>query len=336
MTSTKPPALGRFALAIGAASSVTFAGAAQAAQPAGYLDSAGCETMVGWAHDPDVPDVAIDVHIYVGGPAGSGAPAFVVSAGVHRDDLCTAIGSCAHGFVGRSPLSLHDGMPHDVFAYGIDQQGEGNPTLGNSPRVLQCDASTIIGVRRKISSPTVLAAWDFDAFWDQLPISAAVADAFQEGQPFPDAPELVVAAGETDVWLVDRGSRRAISPEAAIAWRFDLTKAEERTAAQISALTMGPPVRPRPMTFVVDGLYVIDDETLVVPDPTTSAAVSVSVAASSSGTGAGVGGGGGAADGPGSEGCRAAPSAPGDARGALAVLVAAVIAVARGRVRRRS
>ncbi len=47
------------------------------------------------------------------------------SAGVHRPDLCIAINSCEHGFAAPSPLSFHDGQPHEVHAYGITSPEQG-------------------------------------------------------------------------------------------------------------------------------------------------------------------------------------------------------------------
>ena len=125
------------------------AGEAWAVLPVGYLDSAACEAIVGWAHDPDEPAVGIAVHVYLGGPAGSGAPGVPITANVYRDDLCTAIGSCEHGYVLAPPLSLLDGAAHAIHAYGINTGEGGNPELGNSPRVLQC-APTASGVLRRV------------------------------------------------------------------------------------------------------------------------------------------------------------------------------------------
>jgi len=82
--------------------------------------------------DPDAPDAVIDVHLYVGGPAGSGAPGFPVHAGLHRDDLCVAIGSCNHGYSLATPPMFFDGADHTVFAYGIDTMGGDNPLLGTA------------------------------------------------------------------------------------------------------------------------------------------------------------------------------------------------------------
>ncbi|RYE83292.1 MAG: hypothetical protein EOO75_19515, partial [Myxococcales bacterium] len=107
------------------------------APPRGSLDQAGCDTVNGWGQDPDAPDQAIAVHLYfnapVGGPGAIGVP---LTAGQKRDDLCTAIQSCNHGFSYPSPYALFDGQPHEVHAYGIDTGGGHNPSLGG--KTLTC------------------------------------------------------------------------------------------------------------------------------------------------------------------------------------------------------
>ena len=43
----------------------------------------------------------------MGGPAGSGAPGVPTVAGDDRSDLCTAIGSCNHGFASHVARVLY-------------------------------------------------------------------------------------------------------------------------------------------------------------------------------------------------------------------------------------
>ena len=79
--------------------------------PIGYIDSADCSSIAGWAQDQDMPDQPIDVHLYFdGNPGDPGARAFAVHADQHRDDLCQAIGSCNHGYSVATPRSLLDGQ----------------------------------------------------------------------------------------------------------------------------------------------------------------------------------------------------------------------------------
>ncbi len=107
--------------------------------PRGYLDSATC-TLAGWAQDQDQPDTPVDVHVYIDGPAGSGAPGFALTADTYRADLCTAIGSCNHGFVYPVPDEFRDGQPHTAHAYAINLGGYAqNPELTGSPKTFTCD-----------------------------------------------------------------------------------------------------------------------------------------------------------------------------------------------------
>ncbi|MEZ4459970.1 MAG: hypothetical protein R3E66_09610 [bacterium] len=78
--------------------------------PVGYLDSATCDAIAGWAQDPDVPDRDVPVHIYIGGPAGSpNAVGYNIKAKNRREDLCAAIGSCDHGYVFPTPRGFWTG-----------------------------------------------------------------------------------------------------------------------------------------------------------------------------------------------------------------------------------
>lgn len=261
------------ALAVG-----SFSPAALAVQPVGYLDGAGCDVIAGWSQDPDIPNTPIDVHVYFNGPAGTpGAPAIGVRADVHRDDLCSAIGSCAHGYYVPSPFSLHDGAPHDVYAYGIDNAGEGNPLLGNSPRTLQCAPAAQTGIRRKIDGVPVLEAWRFSTFWDVLPLSAGDADQLMESVAIPDRPELVQADdGSPEVYLVDHGVRRHITMNDVATWRFDLGQVTKLPAVEVQAMPEGTSLRPRPVLFIHGALYLVDDPQPFVIPPSSSSSSSSS------------------------------------------------------------
>lgn len=261
-----------------------------AADPVGYLDNASCDAIVGWAQDPDVPAQPIAVHIYFGGPAGSGALGVSTPANVNRADLCTAIGSCEHGFVLASPLSLHDGVPHDIFAYGInDAAGGANPVLGSAPRTLTCPPAPQSGIKRRVDGLPTLDAWRFSAFWDLLPPGGG-AETLAEGPNLPAAPRLVRADdGSTDVWLIDADGhlKRHVAPEIAPAWRFDLTTAEIVDSARLGALTEGTPLRARPVTFIDGSLFIADD-----PQPDASSGPSLDPESVGEGDGGGDAGGG--------------------------------------------
>ncbi|MCA9593363.1 MAG: hypothetical protein KC776_08625 [Myxococcales bacterium] len=262
--------------------------------PKGYLDAADCDGLRGWAQDPDAPDTAIDVHLYFDGPAGSGAKAGVVTANVSRQDLCTAIGSCEHGFDVPPPLSLFDGKAHEVHAYGIDTQGGTNPELSNSPKSFTCTATLPQGIRRHVVNPDSLAAWKFDLFWQLLPLSDAQIASLDEGAALPAAPELVKADdGTPEVWLVDGSWRRHVpDPTVMAAWGFAFGDVVEKPAAEVYALTEGPKVRSEPV-LVKDSSGKVD----IIDDPFPGTGGSGTGGATGGGGSGGTGGTGGGASG---------------------------------------
>ncbi len=239
--------------------------------PMGWLDSADCDAVKGWAQDPDVAGTAIDVHLYFGGPAGSGAPGIPVAAGVHRDDLCAAIGSCEHGFSLLPPLSLEDGQPYPVHAYGIDQPGSNNAELSGSPKDFSCTAQLPDGVLRHVVDPDSYAAWKLNDFLDRLPFGDDEIAKLSTSVDLPANPELVQADdGTPEVWLVDGTHRRHVpSPAVMDAWRFDWGAIQSRPASEVYALTEGPDVRPRPVLLAEsDGtVWLVDDELDEPPTP---------------------------------------------------------------------
>jgi MYXO-CTERM domain-containing protein len=272
------------------------------APPAGYLDQAGCDKVTGWTQDPDEPGKSIDVHLYFGGPAGSGAPGVPLNANVHRDDLCAAIGSCTHGFERAPPLSLFDGQPHAVHAYGIDSAGGANAELGQSPLSLNCAATKPEGVRRHVTNPESLAAWKLDLFWHNLPLDDATISSIPEAEALPAAPALVQADdGTPEVWLVDGNWRRHVpNPAVLAAWGWAFSDIVVKPASEVYALEQGPAVRPSPVTVTSSaGKVDLIDDALSPPSSGTGGQGSGSGGAGSGGTGGkgGKGGKGGSSSG---------------------------------------
>lgn len=99
--------------------------------PTGWLDSVDSGYASGWSYDPDNPSLSNDVHIYIGGPAGSGAAGYAVTANQPRPDVNQAFGIGGdHGFSFQIPAQYANGQQYAVYAYGID-------TGANSPALLQ-------------------------------------------------------------------------------------------------------------------------------------------------------------------------------------------------------
>lgn len=79
--------------------------------------------VTGWTYDLDDPNASLDIHVYVGGPAGSGAPCYVIKADVYRTDI--NIGNCRHGF--DSFIDVSPTGRQNVYLYAINV-GEGQYT----------------------------------------------------------------------------------------------------------------------------------------------------------------------------------------------------------------
>lgn len=311
-------------------------------QPIGWIDSADCSTIAGWAQDPDTPDQPIDVHLYFdGNPGDPGAQAFAVHADQHRDDLCQAIGSCNHGFTAAPPRSLLDGKPHTVNPFGIDSMGGNNPALSGGPKTFQCDPpappiDAIHGVKRWIPSPAVFDAWRFDWFRDLAHEPDALVASFPDGPNLPDSPVVVQADdGTPEVWVIDTGVRRhVIDPASLSAWRFDSAVAKQ-PAAQVYQYPQGADLPATPFVFASPSdpkVYVLDVPLQPPSNGTGGGGTGGGgTGASGMGTGAaGMGTGAGAAHDPGKgSGCAAAPGSSGGWMGALAI--AALAAAIRRR-----
>lgn len=312
--------------------------------PKGFLDTADCEGVVGWAQDTNTPDEVIPVHLYFNGAAGdAGATSVSVSAGVHRDDLCAAIGSCKHGFLRATPLSLLDGKPHAVHAYGIDSEGGANKELASSPKTITCSPPTITGVRRHVQDQASFQAWKFSAFSDMLTIDDAGLDALAESIVLPEEPLLMRADdGSPEVWLVDGTAgelrRHVPNPQIAAAWRLDLSTVVEWPAADVAALEKGPPLRPRPVLVKGSGpaVYAIDDELKKAEGAGGGGSGGTGDTGGTGGTGGAGGTGGTAGSGEGEEASGCACSAP-TGRGSAGAMIGAglLLALAWGRRRQQ-
>ena len=229
-------------------------------QPRGTLDAATCDGgVLGWAQDEDTADAAIDVHVYFD------AQLFVGTAATHRDDLCTAIGSCAHGFSMPIPNLMRDDVDHTVVVWGIDDAGDhavlsgSNMTVRCPPPALPADV-LVTGVLRLIETPAVMQAWGFD-FSNVSSYSDDVIATLPPGEVWAAAPRTVRADGEVAVYIVDAGTRRPVqSAESFSAWGFDADAIEVLSAADLEAIPLATPLRLAPVLVRGTGVavYVLD------------------------------------------------------------------------------
>ncbi len=233
--------------------------------PKGYLDGVDCSQIHGWAQDPDAPTQSISVHVYLDGPAGAaGAIGVPLTADVDRADLCSALGSCNHGFTLTPPRGLLDNQPHEVHAYGIDTAGGANAELSQSPISLDCPPPPApSGVKRWVTGPAIFSAWKFSYTYDVAHYDDSVVTAYPDGPAWPDAPDLVQADdGTPEVWLIDGSVRRhVVDPASMSAWRLDTGAVTQMPAAQVYAYAQGVDFRAAPFLVMGSGpsVYVLDD-----------------------------------------------------------------------------
>ncbi|MGN0470995.1 MAG: RICIN domain-containing protein, partial [Acutalibacteraceae bacterium] len=101
--------------------------------PDGYVDAinggVGTVNVRGWTFDKDCAAISIPVHVYIGGPAGSGE-GHAITANTTRTDVNSAFG-CGnyHGFDATISTSLRGSQP--VYIYAINTRKGSNVCIGS-------------------------------------------------------------------------------------------------------------------------------------------------------------------------------------------------------------
>ena len=117
--------------------------------PEGCMDSInggiGTISISGWVFDRDVPDKALEIHVYVGGPAGSTDVKWVktgIIADAYRPDVDNVYGQGKyHGIA--STLDVPLSGEYDVYVYAINAGGGNhNPCIGSGKVTIQEKDST--------------------------------------------------------------------------------------------------------------------------------------------------------------------------------------------------
>jgi MYXO-CTERM domain-containing protein len=302
------------------------------AAPHGYLDAADCTTIAGWSQDKTSVDKAIFTDLYFGGPAGDkSAVGIRLLAGNPRSDLCTAIGSCNHGFSLATPRGAMDGVAHAVYAYGIDTTGGNNPLLADAPKTITCAAPAIAptAVRRALTDAAALTNWNFNLYEDMASYTTAQLAAVANGPVLATTPKVVQVAGQPDIFVVDGAQKRKVSDTNSFAaWSFTNDEIAPILAADLAALEEGIAWPAAPL-LVKDPtnatVYLLDDAV-----PATGAGAPPAGSANANGTNTSSSADN--ADSGGSSGCSASPRS-GDAG---AWLFAPLAALAFARRRRRA
>ena len=138
----------------------------------GYLDTADCNHLSGWAWDQNQPNTAISVDLYDGATLIATLP-----AASFRQDLQNAgKGNGSHGFDIPIPAGLINGQGHSISAMFAGTQ----LSLNQSPQTLSC---TAVGVPTPkyngyldVADCTHIAGWAWDANQPTSPISVDVYD----------------------------------------------------------------------------------------------------------------------------------------------------------------
>ena len=105
--------------------------------PFGYLDSATCTEVKGWAYDSDNQNAAVTLHVYEGSTFVTSGTANLARADVNR--VMSIVGD--HGFVISLPAKLKDGKAHTLTVYALDTAGGKSANLQQSPRTVTCAAA---------------------------------------------------------------------------------------------------------------------------------------------------------------------------------------------------
>lgn len=98
----------------------------------GYAGGDGTISIRGWVADWDDPGAALGVHVYVGGPAGSGAPGYAITANKYRsdvNDVFPGIGN-NHGF--EDTIAVSPRGNQKLYIYGLNVGGGDNILLGTA------------------------------------------------------------------------------------------------------------------------------------------------------------------------------------------------------------
>lgn len=107
--------------------------------PIGFLESANCNQIVGYACDGSSWTTSIDVHLYDGLAGSGGTFLGSLTANLSRPDIAALCGgNQLHGFSYPTPASLKDGVNHVINAYAINTPLGTNPRLSGSPKAILC------------------------------------------------------------------------------------------------------------------------------------------------------------------------------------------------------
>ena len=234
--------------------------------PRGELLSVTCDSIRGWAQDPDEPSVTPYIRLSFDGPPGDAkAHTAIVRAGTRYAEACDIEGVCARSFAYPTPLGLRDGSSHSVYAFALDSAGGVDAPLAGSPSSFLCDPPApphgpAEAVLRPIPSMDAANAWQLSLFEDAAIFTDDEISDFVVGPPLPEAPRFVRAPGaSSDVFSLDLGTKRRLSGPVQ-AWRLDDATVATETTETLHAMPDGPEMPRRPFLIRGSGpaLYLLD------------------------------------------------------------------------------
>ena len=149
--------------------------------PEGFLDSVdggeGCVTVEGWAYDPDTPNEAVEIHVYMDGGPGKGTGFGGIFADQPSEDVNTIMGYPGnHRF--SATIQLDVTGEHTFSAYAINRGlGNDNPKLVNEFTVTIKPKKTIPAPSSCTINVTPTSAFVGDTL--QFSASSGYADKYQ-------------------------------------------------------------------------------------------------------------------------------------------------------------
>jgi surface antigen len=194
-----------------------------ASDPIGAFDSAtssapGTVHVAGWAFDPDAPTTPIRVHVYVGGPAGSGAPGFDIgTTSVTRPDVKAVYPQAGYLTGFDATVSGDFSGSLTIYMYAINVGAGSNALV--SQRVTTIANPRPLGSFDETTSPAPgkvrVRGWTFDPNSPTTPIRVHV---YVGGPAGSGAPGFDIGATS-----VARPDVKAVYPQAGNLTGFDAT-----------------------------------------------------------------------------------------------------------------
>ncbi|MDD5889045.1 MAG: leucine-rich repeat protein [Ruminococcus sp.] len=137
--------------------------------PTGFVDgitgSTNAINVRGWVFDKDDISKSLDIHVYIGGPAGSGAEGHSIVADQYRPDVNSIYGvGDYHGFSSTIYTNLSGNQ--EVFIYGINTMGGSNVLL---------DSQTVY-IDRDLYKPVIQKIYITDVTPYAFTVNAVISD----------------------------------------------------------------------------------------------------------------------------------------------------------------